>query len=125
MSNMQSTCELIFVYNATSSLSSQISDIAHKIISPETYRCNLCRITYGNFGARPEWKEFIETLPCKAEFLHSDEFLNQYPAWQSTTFPTVLRMTKNAEMSLLIEAVQINEMQSVEDLKQLLATKLN
>ena len=42
--------ELIFIYNAKSGLVNELLDFAHKIISPETYNCNLCAITYGTFA---------------------------------------------------------------------------
>ena len=38
--------ELIFIYNAKSGFINELVDIPHKIISPETYDCNLCAITY-------------------------------------------------------------------------------
>ena len=39
--------ELIFIYNAKSGFVNEMVDFAHKIISPETYECNLHFITYG------------------------------------------------------------------------------
>jgi hypothetical protein len=39
--------KLLFVYNADSGLFNSIAEAAHKIVSPQTYRCDLCRITYG------------------------------------------------------------------------------
>jgi hypothetical protein len=41
--------ELIFIYNAKSGLVNEMIDFAHKIVSPETYDCNLCAISYGTF----------------------------------------------------------------------------
>ena len=41
--------ELIFIDNAKSGLVNEMIDFAHKIVSPETYDCNLCAISYGTF----------------------------------------------------------------------------
>jgi len=44
--------KLIFVYNADSGLLNAMKDWAHKIVSPETYPCSLCALTYNNLGMR-------------------------------------------------------------------------
>ena len=51
---------LIFVYNANAGLFNMMSDYAHKIISPETYECNLCALTYGNLGMKQKWKSLFQ-----------------------------------------------------------------
>ena len=43
---------LIFVYNAKSGTLNAAIDYFHKIVSPETYDCNLCILTYDNFGKK-------------------------------------------------------------------------
>ena len=42
--------QLIFVYRANSGPTSLALDFIHKIVSPKTYSCNLCNVTYGNFS---------------------------------------------------------------------------
>jgi hypothetical protein len=69
---------LVFVYNADSGLFNTVADIGHKLFSPQTYACDLCRITYGLFSVREEWRAFVEGLPVAAEFLHRDQFREQY-----------------------------------------------
>ncbi|MGI8952546.1 MAG: hypothetical protein ACR2FN_13295 [Chitinophagaceae bacterium] len=49
---------LIFVYNADADLFSTLTDFAHKILSPSTYQCKLCALTYGNISMKQEWKFF-------------------------------------------------------------------
>ena len=46
--------KLIFIYNADSGLFNTVTDIAHKIFSPETYSCNLCALTHDYFTVRDE-----------------------------------------------------------------------
>ena len=40
---------LLFVYNAKSGIANVLVDISHKLLSPETYSCNLCVITHNTF----------------------------------------------------------------------------
>jgi hypothetical protein len=70
--------ELIFVYNANSDFFSTVTDFAHKILSPATYQCHLCALTFGNFSIKQGWKSFIEGLSLKAILLHKDEFEGEY-----------------------------------------------
>jgi len=46
--------KLIFVYNADSGLLKGIKDLIHKNVSPDTYPCSLCAVTYDNFDMRRE-----------------------------------------------------------------------
>jgi hypothetical protein len=70
--------KIIFVYNADSGLLNVIKDWGHKIISPETYPCSLCALTYDNLGMRRPWREFINELGYEVEFLHRDELEEKY-----------------------------------------------
>ena len=66
--------ELIFIYNAKSGVVNELIDFAHKIVSPETYDCNLCAISYGTFSMKKKWSTYIETLPFKSTFTYKDKF---------------------------------------------------
>lgn len=119
---MSSQKALIFVYNADSGLFNTLTDIAHKVFSPETYACNLCALTYGNFGIRAEWKAFLETLEVPLEFLHRDEFRKRYVGID-LELPAIL--TQNADTpELLINSSEINSCSSVEELKKLIKERL-
>ncbi len=69
---------LVFVYNADSGLFNLLTDITHKIFSPQTYNCNLCAVTHDKFGMKNEWREYLKTLNTPVEFLHADEFKAKY-----------------------------------------------
>ncbi len=75
---MDKEVELIFVYNADSGLWNGYMDMLHKVVSPKTYACNLCAITYGTFSMNKEWKTFVSGLPAKLTFLHRDEWIERY-----------------------------------------------
>ena len=54
--------ELILVYNANSGFYNMIKDALHKSISPNTYSCNLCGLTFGTIRMKSKWKKFIKNL---------------------------------------------------------------
>lgn len=114
--------KLVFIYNANSSLFSTVTDTVHKVLSPSTYACNLCKITYGTLSMKNDWREFIKSLPVKVEFLHKDESLKKYP--QFTSFPMVA-LIDGEQVSLFISSEQINQAKSIEDLKNLIKNSLN
>ena len=113
---------LIFVYNADSGIFNSISDTANKIISPSTYRCNLCKITYGIVNEKDEWKSFISNLPYKINFLHKNEFNKKYPNVKEK-LPAVFKILGNKTI-LLISADEINKCKSLSDLKKLVGSRL-
>lgn len=114
---------ILFVYNADSGLFNTLTDIAHKIFAPQTYECNLCAITYGNFTIRAEWKEFLETLDHELEFLHRDEFAGRYPAL-SPALPAIF-LKEGDRLEPLITADEINACESIAELKDLITARLN
>jgi len=81
----------IFVYAAESGWASAALDWAHKLVSPATYACDLCRVTYGVFGRKAEWDEALDRLPGEKQFLHRDEFRAAYPD-RSLEAPSVWRV---------------------------------
>ena len=114
---------LVFVYNADSGIFNTLSDIAHKIFSPDTYSCNLCAITYGSFSIRTEWKEFLEALEADLEFLHRDELAEKYGI-TTVALPVVFRKSGD-KLETWITADEINASSSIEDLKRLITGRLS
>ncbi len=113
--------QLVFVYNAGSGLFSSLSDFAHKIISPSTYQCNLCTLTYGNFKIKNEWKNFIQQSPIETLFLHKDEFEKQYQ--MNIALPSILMLNEN-NIDELVSAVEINNCKHLDELKTLIKKSL-
>lgn len=120
---MQQSRELIFVYNADSSLFAAVSDFVHKMISPDTYSCNLCKITYGTIRMKSQWKEFIEDLPISVTFLHKDEFHKKYPEFKNTTLPAVF-LKHDKMIKICISAKKLNQQKTIDDLKALVLLQL-
>lgn len=113
---------LIFVYNADSGLFNTLSDIAHKIFAPDTYACNLCKLTYGALHMREDWKEFIAGLERPMEFLHRDELEARY-GMRDLELPAVL-LKNDGEPGILIDAASLTACQDLAALKALLSKAL-
>ena len=110
--------KLLFVYNADSGFFGAMSDYAHKIISPSTYSCNLCMITYSMMGMKKQWKEFLEEQRREIEFLHKDEFNQSYPDC-THELPAVFIWINNQPVEV-ISAKKLNTCRTVDDLMQLI-----
>lgn len=113
--------ELIFVYNANSSLFSTVTDFAHKILSPSTYQCHLCALTYGNFSMKQEWKLFIEALSHTTSFIHKDEFEKKYKV--KAALPAIF-LSKGNSIDELISKQEIEGCHSLDTLKTLIVNKI-
>ena len=115
--NQQST--LVFVYNADSGLFNTMTDIAHKMLSPSTYSCNLCAITHGLLSEKKEWRAFIEQLGVPVEFLHRDEFEQQYGS-DKTRYPAVLTRDGDS-LEVLLTPEQIKRCTDIPSLCRLIS----
>ena len=98
---------LLFVYNADGGRLAGLKDMFHKILSPSTYPCSLCAITYGATSMEPEWREFIKTLPVPVEFLHRDEFIRDYPQQAQHPLPAAFAV-ENGALQPFIEAPEMD-----------------
>lgn len=108
------TTELIFVYNADTGFFNGLTDFAHKIISPKTYNCHLCKLTYGNVGMKKDWKAFIESLNTQITFLHRDEFRKQRPN-NLDELPAIFYL-KESDLNLLMTATELNRITDLQTL---------
>ena len=106
--------KIIFVYNADSGFVSSLLDIGHKVISPDTYSCNLCKMTYGVISEREEWKQYRESSRDEMEFLHKDEFENKYK--EKRAYPIILKMNDLNQLEELINKEELERMNSVSEL---------
>lgn len=72
MSPLAPGTRVVFVYNADAGLANALLDWGHKIISPATYACSLCGVTYGHLGMKREWRDFIASLGADVQFTYRD-----------------------------------------------------
>lgn len=120
--NEEKRPRLIFVYNAGSDLFSTVTDFVHKIVSPSTYQCSLCALTYSNLEMKKEWKTFIERLDAETEFLYKDELKRKYNE-SDIELPAILYLDNNS-IGQLIQADEINSCKNFEMLKSLVLNRL-
>lgn len=114
--------QLLFVYNADSGLFNTVTDIAHKILSPATYACNLCALTHGHFKVREHWVEFLKTLDADCAFLHRDEFHARYGR-PDIPLPAIFELAAD-EPTLFVDAATLNTCTSLEQLADILSLRL-
>jgi hypothetical protein len=69
---------LLFVYGNDSGVVNSVIHAIHKIVSPATYTCNLCALTYGPLRPRAAWSRALAKLGAETMFLHRDEMLARY-----------------------------------------------
>lgn len=117
--------KIVFVYNAHSGYGNSLLGSAHKIISPSTYKCRLCSLTYGMVRERAEWKRFREQSKIPMSFLHKDEFLTAYASkfGAKYTFPIVLAET-GEELEILVNTAELNAIEDTGRLIGLIRSRL-
>lgn len=120
------TQKLIFIYNADSGLRNMIVDSAHKILSPDTYACSLCDITYGAFTENSVWKKFRKEMNLEMQFLHKDEFSKAYASkfGHKFTFPIVLAES-NSGLEVFIKTKELNGIENPEALIALIQQRIS
>ena len=113
--------ELIFIYNAKSGFINELVDFAHKIISPETYDCNLCAITYGPFRMEKRWTDYIESLPINSVFTYQDKLYEN--KLKNVKLPSIF-LRNGTELKELISSSEINKLNELQQLIKILEKKL-
>lgn len=113
---------LLFVYNADSGLWNAALDTLHKIVSPSTYACRLCAVSYGLLGMRKAWAETIRALPLPVRFLHRDEFAAAFPG-SGHALPAIL-VARPHGLEPLVPAADFEAVETLEALQALLADRL-
>ncbi|ANY21293.1 hypothetical protein A6F68_02804 [Tsuneonella dongtanensis] len=113
---------LLMVYNADGGVFAMVSDAVHKVLSPDTYPCSLCMITYGAVSMKREWRVYLERLPARVTFHHRDDFA---AAWPGARFelPVILRES-GGQLSMLVSASELDAVETVEQLSALVDARL-
>ena len=124
--------KLIFIYNADSGSWNSFKDFFHKAFRKNTYQCNLCAVTYGAFGMKKDWKNFVNDIDVPVEFsyrdtfsfefLHKDEFDAKYNI-KDAKFPSAYFFDKSG-IHLFISQDKMNAVKNVDELKELVDKKL-
>lgn len=112
---------LILVYNADSGLITALMHAVHKQISPATYPCSLCAITYGAVSMRGDWKRFWQQLDARVDFYHRDDFTRDFPELgtggaRQVALPVILISEAGEEPRVMISNEQLDAMAGVDEL---------
>lgn len=107
--------QLILVYNANSGWHNSLIDSLHKVVSPKTYDCNLCAITFGVFFEKEIWKKFRTEANIELQFLHKNEFLDAYKPKEKYDFPIIFKSEGNI-LEVLLKSQEINALKKPQDL---------
>ncbi|MBY0521357.1 MAG: hypothetical protein K2P79_13135 [Sphingomonas sp.] len=109
---------LIMVYNANGGIFAAVSDAVHKLVSPDSYPCSLCAVSYGAVSMRSEWRAFLNSLPLAKRFHHRDDFRAAWPGL-TIALPAILLQRGGASPELLVDAATLD---AQPDLPALIAT---
>ena len=101
---------LIFIYNADGGIVQGIMDSIHKTMSPSTYPCSLCAITYGAFTMDRRWRAWLKALPMPSLFYHKDD-----SPYRDVALPVVL-VERRGQVEPLVPADRLNALDSVDAL---------
>ena len=115
--------KLIFVYNADTGIFNAMTDTIHKVLSPSTYQCHLCYITFGLTSMQSEWRDFIDDLEFEKAFLHRNEFAEQYPNVKAE-LPAVF-VTKGDSIEPIMTATEISQCNDLQALIEVIQQKLS
>jgi len=110
---------LIFVYNAQSGVINSFVDYIHKAVSPSTYNCNLCTLTYNNHGEIKIWKQFIQSLTIPVYFKYADHLPKL-----GISFETKLPAVFNTDLSIVLSSQEINGCKTTHGLIELIKKRL-
>jgi hypothetical protein len=116
--------EILFVYNVDLTPFALLSDFVRRIVSPDTYPCRLCDLTYDRFTMKAEWKQFIRSLPVGCSFELRDRFQRKHPDYVDVPLPAVFRVGKGGKLRTLLSAEEINRATTMESLRRLVTAAL-
>lgn len=115
--------KLIFVYNANAGLIAGMMDSLHKLVSPQTYACDLCAITYGLTRMDPAWKAWLKAQPFDAIFYHRPDFRAAYPD-VAVTLPVIL-IERAGEIETLVSADDFKVAPTIDALIAFIETRIS
>jgi hypothetical protein len=114
--------KLLFVYNANAGIAAGIMDSIHKTLSPATYPCSLCAITYGAVRMEPTWKAWLKAQVFESVFYHRPDFRAAYP--DVTVDLPVILIERGGQTDTLVAATEFKDAASVDQLIALIESRL-
>lgn len=115
--------DLIIVYNADGGAFAMLADALHKVVSPATYPCSLCAVTYGPVAMRGQWRTFLDRLPNAKRFYHRDDFAADFPGVE-VSLPAILIRRPGEAPEVLVSAAELDATPDLSKLIQLVESRL-
>jgi hypothetical protein len=109
--------KFLIVYNADGGIFNMVADGIHKVVSPDTYPCSLCAVSYGLVSMHTPWRKYLKSLPHEVVFHHKDDFAEAYPGHE-IALPAILVREAGPMPEVLIGK---DELDALEDVNQLIA----
>ena len=100
----------------------QAIDFFQLIKSPQTYKCNLYKITHDSFFMKKEWEGFVQKLSINVKYFYQHEFRKKYPDIKLDT-PTILS-NKEDKIKIFISTDEINGLLSCSELISTIANRI-
>ncbi|MBX7483418.1 hypothetical protein [Qipengyuania qiaonensis] len=119
----QRTATLLMVYNADSGIFNALTDAVRKTVSPDTYECSLCAVTYGMVSMRRDWRKFLDRLPVEKKFYHRDDFSRDYPD-RPIPLPAILLDRGDRDPATLVGSEELGRITDLSELIELTQTRL-
>lgn len=105
---------LVMVYNADGGLVNGALDLAHKWLSPATYPCRLCDVTYSTLGMKRQWRDYLAALPLPVAIHHRDDFAAAHPGAR-VPLPAIL-LDRDGALEPLVDADAFGRIGSLDQL---------
>ncbi len=121
--NADAASRLLIVYNADVGLLAAAFDVVHKIVSPRTYPCSLCAVTYGPVAMDRRWRAWLRALDMPVAFFHRQDFHAAYPAMAGEPLPLIAR-DESGRVEVLLDAAALTRLTTVDALIAALSARL-
>ena len=118
------SARLVLVYNADAGVAAGLRDLVHKIVSPATYPCSLCGVSYGVFGMDRRWREYLAALPLPVAVFHRPDFHAAYPALAAEPLPLIAR-DGGGGVTVLLGAAALQRLTTIDALIAALDRRLD
>ncbi len=114
--------KLVFVYNAEEGIFHGMLDSIHKTLSPKTYPCDLCALTYGALSMKKQWREWLKSLDMPVEFYHRADFKAAWPE-VNVALPVIMKEEGGA-LHFVVPAQDFKGMKTLDDLITVMRERL-
>jgi hypothetical protein len=114
---------LVIVYNANAGIAAGVMDSVHKIVSPSTYPCQLCAVTYGLTSMRRDWRVFLDGLGMELVFHHRPDFRQAFPQAADWPLPLVA-VEEGGRLRELVSAADFAGIPDLPSLVQVVSDRL-